>query len=38
MKDNPIITIDSEYIEWLKAIKQQIRYTKMLLLQLLDRV
>ena len=28
MKDNPIITIDSEYIEWLKAIKQQIRSTK----------
>lgn len=28
MKDNPISTIDSEYIEWLKAIKQQIRSTK----------
>ena len=30
MKDNPIITIDSEYIEWLKAIKQQILETKLL--------
>ena len=28
MKDNPISTIDSEYIEWLKALKQQIRSTK----------
>ena len=28
MKDNPISAIDSEYIEWLKAIKQQIRSTK----------
>ena len=28
MKDNPIITIDREYKEWLKAIKQQIRSTK----------
>ena len=28
MKDYPINAIDSEYIEWLKAIKQQIRSTK----------
>lgn len=28
MKDHPISTIDNEYIEWLKAIKQQIRSTK----------
>lgn len=28
MKNNPISTIDSEYLEWLKAIKQQIRSTK----------
>ena len=28
MKDNPIITIDSEYIEWLKAIKQQISFER----------
>ena len=28
MKDNPISAIDSEYKEWLKAIKQQIRSTK----------
>lgn len=29
MKDYPINAIDSEYIEWLKAIKQQIRSTKL---------
>lgn len=28
MKDYPISTIDSEYIEWLKVIKQQIRSAK----------
>ena len=28
MKDYPINSIDSEYREWLKAIKQQIRSTK----------
>ena len=33
MKDYPINAIDSEYIEWLKAIKQQIHYTKILMIK-----
>ena len=28
MKEYPINAIDNEYIEWLKAIKQQIRSSK----------
>ena len=29
MKEYPINAIDNEYIEWLKAIKQQIRSRKL---------